>query len=135
MAFRKRSKNKFHRTVVNFDGYRFDSKVEFDYYMRLKIFKAAGTIKDFTVHPKIALAAGIEYVADYSVTDNNGAVRIVDVKCDATITSTFRLKARLFRDQFPGVPLIIAKGIYKGGTVVGFDEREFGKRKPRKAKS
>ncbi len=89
------------KTVV--DGITFDSKAEARRYGELKLLERAGEIRDLELQPKFALV-GIgatkicQYRADFAYQHTNGPLVVEDVK--GVRTPVYRLKARLFRDNF-----------------------------------
>lgn len=82
---------------LDIQGIRFDSKMEGEYYQWLILLKQYGEIKDFSCHPKYVLQEKprITYIADFLVTELDGAQRVVDIK--GVETSTFRVKLKLFQ--------------------------------------
>jgi len=97
------------KTVI--DNITFDSKNEAEFYEMLKLLKAGGKIKDFTLQPKFEIFQGfkrgdkkyqaINYVADFQIIHNDGQIEIVDVKTEGTITDVFKIKQKMFLAQFP----------------------------------
>lgn len=77
---------------IEFDGIKFDSKTELEFYKKLKDFKSEGKIKDFKCSPHYILQEGdwfnwrnekqdtIDHYPDFFVTDNDGNDFIVDTK-------------------------------------------------------
>ena len=125
-------RSKYGNRTFYLDGERFDSVAEGAYYQRLVLLKAAGEVEDFHRQVRLDLGAGIAYVADFLVW-LKGAVACgwfaVDVK--GVLTKEFRLKARLFKDKFPSNQLIIAKAVYRGKQIIGFNETVYGERRKR----
>ena len=88
------------------DGYKFDSKMECDYYYRLKVLKDKGEILDFKVHPKFVVQESfkfkgkniqqITYTPDFQVIKNDGTIDYIDIKGDIK-TAEFRIKEKLFK--------------------------------------
>lgn len=98
--------SKYGNKKVIVDGYKFDSKVEADYYYRLKIEKMKGLIKDFKVHPTFVVQESfkfkgkniqqITYTPDFQVIKNDGTIDYIDIK-GAIKTAEFRIKEKLFK--------------------------------------
>ena len=99
---------KYNNRKIEFDGYKFDSLVERDYYRYLVHLKDNNHIKDFEVHPKFELQQSfrykkktiraITYTADFKVIKNDGTIDIVDVK--GVKTNEFKIKEKLFKFKF-----------------------------------
>lgn len=91
------------KTVV--DGYEFDSILESEYYLRLRLLKAAGEIKDFKLQPTFLLqpkfkddlgtCREISYTPDFQVYHNDDSIEIVEVK--GYETPEFKIRFKLFR--------------------------------------
>lgn len=103
----KPKKSKYNNKRIKLDGHLFDSKKEADYYCELKLRLSAGDIRGFCIQPKFILTADIIYIADFIVFENDGNVRIVDVK--GIETDVFKLKKRLFEEKFEYLELEIIK--------------------------
>lgn len=96
-------------------GIRFDSKMEGEYYQELLLQKRYGEIKDFSCQPKFVLQQSpkITYVADFLVTELNGSQRVIDIK--GVETSTFKVKLKLFKANYPTIPIeILGKNVVNG---------------------
>ncbi len=97
----RRNKYGNHKVVV--DGISFASKAEAKRYGELKLLERAGEITKLELQPKFALV-GIgatkicQYRADFSYQNTNGPLVVEDVK--GCRTPVYRLKAKLFRDNF-----------------------------------
>lgn len=77
---------------IDYDGIKFDSESELEFYKMLKIAKAKGNIKDFKCSPHYVLQEGdwsnwrgdkqdtIDHYPDFLITDNEGNQFIVDTK-------------------------------------------------------
>jgi len=101
-------RNKYKNTKTIIDGFNFASKAEAQYYMDLKLLKAAGKIESFELQPKYELIPpyvnaigkkirGMYYVADFYIIDSDGRSHIVDVKGSMGFqTETFKMKKKLF---------------------------------------
>jgi len=68
---------KARRTV---DGIVFDSKLEADYYRRLKVLRDAGDVLFFLRQVPFHLPGGVTYRVDFVEFHASGYVRFVDVK-------------------------------------------------------
>ncbi len=98
---KRRSKYGNTKTVV--DGITFASKAEAKRYGELKLLERAGEIRNLELQPKFALVGlgatkVCSYRADFSYRYTNGPLVVEDVK--GMKTPVYRLKAKLFRDNF-----------------------------------
>lgn len=110
-----KSKYRNQKTIV--DGINFDSKKEAEYYLQLKLLKAAGEIKDFGIQPKYELQPkfskngvnhrAITYIADFIIENNDGTTDIVDIK--GVETEVFKIKKKLFEYMYPDLSLKVIK--------------------------
>ena len=101
--------SKYGNTKCTVDSHKFDSKVEADYYYKLKIEKMRGLIKDFKVHPTYILQekfeyrgkkiASITYTPDFEVENWYGDIDIIDVK--GVKTNEYKLKEKMFKFKYP----------------------------------
>lgn len=103
------------------DGIMFASSREAARYIELKALQAAGVITDLALQPRFTLQYAcsrmvnnkyttlrkIEYVADFMYRDEDGNVRIEDVK--GVRTPVFNLKEKMFRAKYPLLRLEIIK--------------------------
>ncbi|MEC0242012.1 DUF1064 domain-containing protein [Paenibacillus dokdonensis] len=101
-------------------GIRFDSKMEGEYYQELLLQKRYGEIKDFSCQPKFILQQSpkITYIADFLVTDLDGSQRVIDIK--GVETSTFKVKLKLFKANYPTIPIEIL--VKKRGEWVSIEK-------------
>ena len=88
------------KTVV--DGITFASKAEARRYGELKLLERGGVIRDLELQPEFKLfglgqTLVCKYVADFGYTEQ-GMLIVEDVK--GIRTAVYRLKAKLFRDNF-----------------------------------
>lgn len=110
-----RSKSKYHNVSIEYNGLRYDSKLEAkvaqDLDWKLKI----GEIKEWRRQVKIPLAVNgvhiTNYYIDFVYTDKHGQVVYLEAK--GMETDTFKLKWRLFtaliNEIDPGAEMIIVK--------------------------
>ncbi len=96
-------RNKYGNQRAIVDGITFASKAEARRYGELKLLERAGEIQNLELQPKFALV-GIgatkicQYRADFAYQQINGPLVVEDVK--GMKTPVYRLKAKLFRDNF-----------------------------------
>ena len=111
-------KRKYNNKRIEIDGYTFDSRLEADFYLRLKPLVKAGKIKELKIHPRYLLQKGftkngkhfnpIYYVADFEVTYDDGVTVIYDTK--GMRTEVYKIKKKLFEYR------------YKDKTIVEVDK-------------
>lgn len=102
--------NKYGARGETVGGLRFDSQAEKRRWVELNMLEAAGEIRQLRHHPRYvvipASAAGPDVIweADSEYWDaREGRMVAEDVKGGgATQTAAFKIKARLFRERFPG---------------------------------
>lgn len=105
----KQSKYKNKKVVYN--GIKFDSQKERNYYIKLKLLEDAGKIKDLKLQVKYELQPkfksgnkniqDISYIADFTYLDEENKLHIVDVKSEATKKDkVYRLKKKLFQYKY-----------------------------------
>ena len=116
--------SKYGAKKVFYEGIRFDSKAEKDYYLHLLKLKEKGYIKEIILQPKYLIQEKfkkgkknyreINYIADFEVTFDNGIKIVVDVK--GLATETAKLKRKLFDYKYRNLKLIWVKK-YRGAWV------------------
>lgn len=112
-----KKKSKYRNKKVTIDGITFDSKKEANYYLKLKLLKQAGEIKDFGLQEKFVLQEGftkngerhrpITYYADFIIDNLDGSTDVVDVK--GMETQVFKIKKKLFEYKYPDLSIKIIK--------------------------
>ena len=106
-------KYKSKKTII--DGFKFDSKLEGEYYKKLKNDKLNGLIKDFELQPEYLLQPkfkdkkgctirAIFLKADFVVTLNDGSEVVVDIK--GYPTPVAKLKRKLFLKKYPAKEIV-----------------------------
>lgn len=95
-------RNKYGARRVEYDGIKFDSKLECEQYKVLKLLESKGKITDLECQPKVYLTKSrILYKPDFKFFDVDAAKWVwVDVK--GMQTAVFRIKLRLWRVYGPG---------------------------------
>lgn len=99
---RMKQSGKYNNKKITYDGHTFDSKKEYQYYIKLK---EDTTITDlqlqvtFELVPKIPkVQRAITYKADFTYYDNQGTFHVIDVK--GMETEVFKIKKKLFRYRY-----------------------------------
>lgn len=99
------SLSKFGNTKVEYDGHKFDSKKECEYYKQLKVFEKAGQISNLELQPVFLLqekyrdvqgkaVREITYIADFRYIETcSGKSITIDVK--GLKTEVYKLKKKL----------------------------------------
>ena len=101
---------KYYNHKVEFDGIKFDSKLEAQRYKELKVLERARLIKDLQLQPRFELQPSfkkngktyrkIEYIADFSYFDiEKGKVIVEDTK--GFKTEVYKLKRKMFEYKYP----------------------------------
>lgn len=110
---------KYHNTKTVADGIKFDSKLEAERYVQLKILERAGVIRDLELQPEYELIPSFRkngktwrktvYKADFRyILADCDRIIIEDVKgSTAVITDVFRLKQKLFEYRYPKLTIKI----------------------------
>src|SRR5689334_7700284 len=105
--------SKYGAVRTDYGGQVYDSWGEAEYAHRLDLLRAAGRIRHWRRGGEWVLLDAprrrdrITYTPDFEVWDAAGALRAVDFK--GVETAVFRLKAKLWRHVYPGVPLVVVK--------------------------
>lgn len=100
--------HKFRAKPKKFDGLRFASKLEFDYYQNLNQLQSLGLVRFFLMQVPFHLPGSSRYVVDFQVFWSEGHVSFVDVK--GVETEVFKLKKRQVEDLYPVEIEVIKKG-------------------------
>ena len=101
-------KRKYNNRKIEIDGYTFDSRLEADFYLRLKPLVKSGKIKELKIHPRYLLQEGftkngkhyqpIYYIADFEVLYDDGVTVIYDTK--GMRTEVYKIKRKLFEYKY-----------------------------------
>lgn len=111
--------NKYGNKKTIFNGIKFDSIVEKDYYIYLKSLEDQGKISNLQTQKKFILQEAykykgqtiraITYIADFYYHDIDNIPQAIDVK-GAILTQEFKLKLKIYRKLYPHIPItLIAK--------------------------
>ncbi len=110
---------KYHNIKISVDGIKFDSKLEAERYVQLKILERAGVIRDLELQPEYELIPSFRkngktwrktvYKADFRyILCEDDKIIIEDVKgSTVVITDVFRLKQKLFEYRYPELSIKI----------------------------
>lgn len=109
MNNRFNKKSKYGNKKVMYDGIKFDSAKERNYYLKFKIMQDAGIIKDLELQKRFILQKGytingkkrreISYYADFCyVTTKDDKLHVIDIK--GFKTDVYRLKKKLFENKY-----------------------------------
>lgn len=102
--------NPFGRKRVEFDGLKFDSKLEAECYKMLRLWQMAGKIKTIEQQPRVYLTKSkILYKPDFKIMDLEIG-REVFVEAKGFETSDWRIKCRLWKNYGPGLLRIYKSG-------------------------
>ena len=105
---------KYHNNKVVKNGIKYDSQKEYLRHLYLKTLEEEGKIFELELQKKFLLQEGfihegkkerpIYYIADFFYYSNELHCYIAeDVKSEATKTSTYKIKKKLFEYQYPNI--------------------------------
>lgn len=94
-----RPMHKFNAKRTDYDGIRFDSKKEAQYYAKLKMRVSVGQVLFFLRQTAFHLPGGVKYSVDFTEFHADGTVHFVDVK--GMKTKEFILKKKMVEDLYP----------------------------------
>lgn len=111
---------------VDADGYKFDSEMEYSYYLILKERLSKGEIKDLKIHPLFLLIPEFEkngkkwramnYEADFQFIElSTNQERIIDVK--GMVLPEFEIHRKMFEYLYPSLHLEVLKHSKTTGWV------------------
>lgn len=95
----KTNPSKYKNVRCEFDGMRFDSIKECNYYRQLKHLVATGDVVTFLRQVPFHLPGGVKYVADFLIFWASGEVSCVDVK--GVRTTEYKTKKKLVEHFYP----------------------------------
>ena len=108
--------NKYRNKKVVIDNIKFDSQLEANRYVELKLLQRAGKIKKLRLQVPFVLQEGfkkngksyqaIKYIADF-VYEENGRTVVEDTK--GMQTDVFKIKHKLFEKKYPDLELRLIK--------------------------
>ena len=96
---RRIHKHKFRAVQTVYDGIKFPSKKEGNYYLELKLRVKAGEVLFFLRQVPIHLAGGVKLVVDFQEFHADGTVHFVDTK--GVQTESFKAKKRMAEATYP----------------------------------
>lgn len=104
----KTQKYKYGNVKVINAGVAYDSKKEMAYASSLELLKRSGTIKDFILKPRYNLLGKngnkiCAIIPDFLIINNDESLEVHEVKSVATMTPTWKLKQKLFLDNYPEI--------------------------------
>ena len=109
-----KKKAKYNNKRIRADGILFDSQMEANYYMDLKVLLRAKEIKGFCRQPEFILEQGntaeraITYKADFIVFNLDDTAEVIDVK-GYTKSQQWQRTFKMFRLKYPEMKLKIVK--------------------------
>lgn len=107
-AISKLPRHKFNAKEAEYDGINFDSKLEGNYYLHLKLLKQAGEVLFFLRQVPIHLLGGTKLVIDFQVFYSDGSCRFIDTK--GMETTDFIIKKREVEALYPFTIEVIKRG-------------------------
>ncbi len=106
MFYKKRS-GKFNAKQTTVDGHIFPSKMEADYYLKLKALHQAGAVKYFLQQVPIKLSDRLKMVVDFLVFYADGRHQYVEIKGFETVQ--YRNKKKILNELYPDIELCVLK--------------------------
>lgn len=91
-------RSKYGNRRTEYGGRTYDSALEAGCAAHLDALARLGFVVGWVAQPRYRLAAGVVYVADFSVSYSHGAPRVLDAK--GVLTSVFKIKRKLFEGQY-----------------------------------
>ncbi len=104
----KSPRHKFSAKKVDYDGIKFDSKLEGSYYLHLKRLQQFGDVLFFLRQVPIHLLGGTKLVVDFQVFYADGSCRFIDTK--GTETYDFQIKKREVEAIYPFTVEVVKRG-------------------------
>lgn len=101
-------RHKFNAKQVEYDGIKFYSKLEGDFYLHLKLQQQAKQVLFFLRQVPIHLPGGTKLVVDFQVFYADGTCRFIDTK--GIETSDFLIKKREVEHCYPFEIEIVKRG-------------------------
>lgn len=101
-------RHKFNAKQVEYDGIKFDSKLEGDFYLHLKLQQQAKQVLFFLRQVPIHLPGGTKLVVDFQVFYADGTCRFIDTK--GIETSDFLIKKREVEHCYPFEIEVVKRG-------------------------
>ena len=105
---------KYNAVKTEFDGIKFASKKEAEYYKNLLLLKQAGEVIEIVLQPEFELQEGyvkdgkkirpIKYIADFLVVYKDGHIEIIDTK-GYRKDKVYLLKKKLFHYKFKSLTI------------------------------
>lgn len=100
-----KKKNKFNASKIDFNGHRFDSKLECRVFEDLEFQRLAGDIIEIKTQVKIPLRVNgvliCSYICDFLVTDKHGQRKYVEAK--GLVMPVYAIKKKLFLALLPEI--------------------------------
>lgn len=126
--------SKYGAKKVEHDGIKFDSTVEGKYYLHLKELQAQGVVTRFELQPSFILQGGftddwgvkhlpIKYKSDFLVYYRDSDPKVIDIK-GAPLTPEFKIKRKMYANQFPLELVLIGYSKIDGGWRLYKDIQE-----------
>ncbi|CAM2830157.1 DUF1064 domain-containing protein [Hathewaya histolytica] len=104
-------KSKYNNKKVIYNGIKFASKMERDYYIYILGLKEDGVVADIELQPVFLLQEkfkygnktirSIKYKADFRVAYKDGHTEVIDVK--GTVTDVFKIKRKMLLSKYKDI--------------------------------
>lgn len=105
-------KRKYKNVKTMIGNFKFDSKKEAEFYLKLKAKKAIGEIRWIKLQPEFLIlrgfvsengekTSGVKYVADFEVEYADGRREVFDVK--GVRTEAYKIKKKMLLNMYPNI--------------------------------
>ena len=106
---RKSVRHKYGAKRCEEDSIKFPSRLERNYYQKLKLAKKSGELLEFLRQPLFDLPGGVSYRADFIEFWRDGTVRVTD--CKGMLTKDFISKKKMVEALYPHIEIEIVKKV------------------------
>jgi len=104
-----RKLHKFNAVRTEVDNHKFPSKLEANYYKKLKLLQQAGEVIGFFMQVPLHFKCGTTYRMDFLVFYADGTCKGVETK--GILTPDFKIKAKMVEQEYPWFDLEIVKKV------------------------
>ena len=101
------TKHKFNAIRVEYDGQKFSSKLEGDYFLYLTKLKSTGQVIQFLRQVPFHLPGGVRYVVDFMELWADGNLIFTDTK--GMETADFKMKKKLVEDIYRPIKINVVR--------------------------
>jgi hypothetical protein len=102
------SYHKYKNTAIMVDGFRFDSKLEADWYKNLKAQRERGEVAWFIRQVPFDVAPSVRYFVDFLVVYAGGGIQLQEVK--GYMTPLAKVKITVVEERYGVIIRILKRG-------------------------